>query len=133
VRWQQRKRLSGFLSRNETYLLAWLLLAYLIYLPFIFWWDPFEPKWMVVPNLALWAGVAVLWQPLLKQPFKAQSLSYPWILGLLVLVIAAANLTATVWMRHTRINPCHGKRMRVEHMTDKDLLVSVNGANGHSM
>src|SRR5215218_2479038 len=31
--------------------LVWLCAAYGAYIPFIIWWDPFEAKWFVIPNL----------------------------------------------------------------------------------
>jgi hypothetical protein len=40
-------------------LFFWSLLSYALFLPFIVWWDPFESKWFVLPNLFLAGVIAV--------------------------------------------------------------------------
>lgn len=74
--------------------------AYLVYAPFIVWWDPFEPKWFVVPNIFLLSALAVIW----KNKLREKKNGTLW-LGLCVCVIAAANFSATIWPRHTQQNP----------------------------
>ncbi|MFW5703432.1 MAG: hypothetical protein ACOCXQ_01220 [Patescibacteria group bacterium] len=37
-----------------------VILSYSVFLPFLFWWDPYEAKWFVVPNLFLVVGVTLL-------------------------------------------------------------------------
>jgi hypothetical protein len=32
---------------------VWPIVGFVTFLPFLAWWDPFEPKWMVVPNVFL--------------------------------------------------------------------------------
>ncbi len=105
---------------GKKFLLAWMLLIYLSYLPFIFWWDPNEPKWLVVPNIALWALIAILWHPLIQRS------GYTLVLGILIFIIAMVNFTATVWPRHSRMNLDIVKADCVaRNLTDKDVLISA--------
>jgi len=105
---------------SKTHMLGWLLLVYLIYLPFITWWDPFEPKWFVIPNIGLWTILALLWDSMVIRPRQAV------ILGGLIVSIATANFSATVWPRHStpNINLVKAKCV-AEHLAAEDLLVSA--------
>lgn len=78
-------------------LLTWLLLGYCVYIPFIIWWDPFEPKWFVVPNIFLVAAMGVVWGGENKPRYLLS-------IGVMVAVIGAANFTYTIWPRHSRPN-----------------------------
>lgn len=40
--------------------LVWIGATYALFLPFIIWWDPYEPKWFVVPNLFLATTIAIV-------------------------------------------------------------------------
>lgn len=89
-----------FLLRPKSVSIAWrpllmLAIGYAIYMPFIIWWDPFEPKWFVVPSIAFWGIAAILWDTVM--PGRWGSL-----LGLSVLVITLANLTAAILPRSSQ-------------------------------
>ena len=96
------------------------LAGYVIFLPFIIWWDPYEPKWFLVPNIFL-AG------------FLASSLA-PWlghkymrvvVLGS-VLAIAATNFITTIRPRHTKLGPDREMaRCVADKMNSNDLFVSA--------
>lgn len=73
---------------------VWLLFGYASFWPFIVWWDPFEPKWFVVPNLFLAWLLA-----------KHVATSKPRGFAVAAAAITFANLTATVWVRHTTKTP----------------------------
>jgi hypothetical protein len=77
---------------------ALVALGYLALLPFILWWDPFEPKWFVVGNVFLIGAAAILW----AVTFSARSFA---MLAICIVIIALANFTATIFPRHTRPNP----------------------------
>lgn len=79
--------------------LALLGLAYCVYIPFIIWWDPYEPKWFVIPNLFFIAILAQVWNILFDN-----RRCYV-IVGACVAIIAVANFAYTIWPRHSRPNP----------------------------
>jgi hypothetical protein len=76
---------------------GWMLAAFALYLPFIVWWDPFEPKWFMVPNMFLAGALAALWRCMRRREAI--------LLWACVAVVAAANFSNTVWPDHTRPNP----------------------------
>ena len=73
--------------------------GYLCFMPFIVWWDPFEPKWFFIPNI-FFAG------------FFACALT-PWLHGrraqaaivVSVLLIAVTNFVTTIRPRHNQPGP----------------------------
>lgn len=84
-------------ARPESKRLGWLLLAgYLAYLPFVVWWDP-APKWFVIPNAFLVLGAALLLSRYLHRRNPGPVFLYAG----LVAIIAAANLSSSVYPRHT--------------------------------
>ena len=96
------------------------LAGYLIFLPFIIWWDPFEPKWFLVPNIFLAAFLASSLAPWLAHRYMRVV-----ILGS-VFAIAATNFITTIRPRHTRIGPDREMAQCVaDHMTTDDLFVSA--------
>ncbi len=76
----------------------WALAAYACYLPFILWWDPFEPKWFILPNIFLLFGFAAI-----HQHDLTQKTIFPIVLG--ICIIAAANFQMTISPRHSKPNP----------------------------
>lgn len=89
----------------------WLLLSFASFLPFNLWWDAYESRWFIVPNLFLAGTIAV-------------ALSYrpkAWLALPLFLCIAAigvANYSSTIRPRRFRLLParklaaCVGKNMK---------------------
>ena len=87
-------------SQNTASSNGWpIVVAYFSFWPFIVWWDPYEPKWFVVPNLLAAALIAMAWARLLR--------NYPRstvILSASVLTIAFLNFSSTIWPRHSQLN-----------------------------
>lgn len=106
--------------------LVWLLCGYLAFLPFIIWWDPFEPKWFVVPNLFLAALLAVLWS---VKPAWTR-LTYG-ALGLGIAIIGFANFHSTIWPRAILPNPnIQAAACVAQQMQPSDLLLETNWSWG---
>jgi len=77
---------------------VWLALAYLMYMPFIVWWDPVEPKWFVIPNVFLAALTVHSFQTLRNRHLPKLALC------LLVGTVLLTNLIVTIWPRRTDPN-----------------------------
>ncbi len=105
------------LVRRQRLLIGILLAAYVSYLVFVFWWDPFEPKWLVVPNIAAWAVLAILWDK------AAQSRWLP-VLPAALLLIAVANFQGTIWSRHVAAQAMATADCLAEYVGPEDLLVT---------
>ncbi|WP_298483173.1 hypothetical protein [uncultured Chloroflexus sp.] len=78
--------------------LRWIGASYALFLPFIIWWDPSEPKWFVALNLFLAAAIVVDWDsPTLprQRPFL-QAHAFSFGLG---------NVQAAIWPSATVPNP----------------------------
>ncbi|MBO9326915.1 MAG: hypothetical protein J7463_16605 [Roseiflexus sp.] len=100
----------------------WLLLSYLVFLPFIVWWDPFEPKWFVIPNLFLVSVVAVIWGSGARQGKSTYAA-----LGICVILIGFGNFQTTVWPRAVIPNPNIQKAACVsDKMHPADLFLETD-------
>lgn len=98
--------------------LVWLCAAYVAYIPFIIWWDPFEAKWFIVPNLFFVAALAQVWGVLFVKRRSRVTV------GVCVAVIAAANFVHFIWPRHSKPNPnIQLARCFAEHADGKDTVV----------
>ena len=103
-------------NRNALVFLA----GYVMFLPFIIWWDPYEPKWFLVPNIFLAAFLASSLVPWLGRKYMRVV-----ILGS-VLTIAATNFITTIRPRHTRLGPDREMAQCVAgKMSGDDLFVSA--------
>jgi hypothetical protein len=108
------------LTRNQRLLLLLFGFTYLIYLAFILWWDPYDPKWFIIPNLFLGLILAIAWSSNKSKPLYAT-------LGISIFIIMAANFTSSILPRGTIPNPaiqkaeCFSKKA-----TKNDLLISYN-------
>ena len=58
------------------------------------WWDPFESKWFLIPNLFIGILIAGCCGSHLSMPVKS-------LLLLSILTIGAANFVSTIWPRHS--------------------------------
>jgi hypothetical protein len=95
-----------------SFVVGWMLAAFALYLPFIVWWEPFNPRWFIVPNLFLAGALAALWS-------GRNGLAW-----LCVAVIAVANFTASAWPRHTQPNPLLSRaQCIVEHLQPADVFL----------
>lgn len=101
--------------------LVLLGLGYCAYIPFIIWWDPYEPKWFVIPNLFFVAMLALVWNVLFNER------RHYVIVGAFILIIAVANFTYTIWPRHSRPNPSvQLAQCFAANATEKDTVVVVD-------
>jgi hypothetical protein len=85
--WQSWTILSKQFSFNMT---LWLGLCYLLFFAFIVWWDPYEPKWSVIPNIFLIAILAQAWGVAKRQRFDLP------VLASCIALITLASFSATV-------------------------------------
>jgi hypothetical protein len=109
------------LPANRLRLLGLIMLGYWIFVPFNTWWDPFEPKWFVVPNIALWAALAIAWDLVVPR------LTRITLLPVIVVVIASANLVATIWPRHAQPDAnLQTATCIATSMQQQDLFVSTD-------
>ncbi len=92
-----RKR--GAITKQVYGNLTLMIFSYCTYIPFIIWWDPFEPKWFVIPNLFMIAILAQLWNVLFHTYWR-----YAVVVACIA-SIAAANFAYTIWPRHAHPNP----------------------------
>lgn len=75
-----------------------LLIGYAAFLPFNLWWDPFEPKWFVVPDLFAVLTLAAVWAARFARHDHIAA-------GACIALLALANLTGSILPRHTEPNP----------------------------
>jgi len=103
-------------DRNALVFLA----GYILFLPFIIWWDPYEPKWFLVPNIFLAVFLAASLAPWLGHKYMRVV-----VLGS-VLAIAGTNFVTTIRPRHSRLGPDREIAQCVaEKMTGTDVFVSA--------
>ena len=72
----------------------WMIGAYLIFWPFIVWFDPTASYWFLVPNLFLCAGLAFVWGPWVTRP-----VGFAVVFGGIA-VMATATFVSWVWNKH---------------------------------
>jgi hypothetical protein len=112
-------RLRALTGKNRL-LLVLFAFTYLIYLAFILWWDPYDPKWFVVPNLFLGLILATIWSS------NRSKLLYVT-LAVSIFIIMAANFTSTILPHNTVPNPAIQKaECFSKNATKSDLLISYN-------
>jgi len=85
-------------DRAKRAMLAWLIACYFAYLLFIVWWDPFEPKWFVIPNIFLGAVACILLSPLVRSNVATL------ILAVCVALNASVNFSTVIWPNRIRDN-----------------------------
>jgi hypothetical protein len=94
--------------------------GYALFLPFIIWWDPYDPKWFLIPNIFLGGFLASGLAPWLqRKPTRIFVLAA-------VIVIGGTNFVTTILPRHRRLGPARTMAQCVsEKMTSADLFVSA--------
>ncbi|MBI4465779.1 MAG: hypothetical protein HY647_13830 [Acidobacteria bacterium] len=100
--------------------ITWVVSAYAIYFTFIVWWDPFESKWFLLPNLFLGGLISVICSQRLSQ------YSIALLLGC-ILAIATANFVSTIWPRHSEPKRAIKLASCVSsHMNEEDLFLATD-------
>ena len=96
----------------------WLLLSFAFFIPFNVWWDAFESRWFIIPNLFLAGTIAVAFS------YRPKVwLSPP--LFLCIVAIAVANYSSTIRPRHFRLLPARSLAACVaENMKESDLFLA---------
>lgn len=84
--------IRGFVRRDSK--VIFMTAAYLIFCPFIIWFDPTASYWFLVPNLFLCALAARVWGPWVARP-----LGFAVVFGG-VTVMAVATFVSWVWNKH---------------------------------
>jgi len=96
------------------------LVGYALFIPFILWWDPFDPKWFFIPNAFLCGFFVCCLQPYLHR------LSTAAIVIGCVFLIALSNFATTIWPRHRRLGPDRTMAQCVaEQMVPRDAFVAA--------
>lgn len=97
------------------------IFAYLSYLPFIIWWDPYEPKWFVIPNIFLILGLSTIWNN------TRHVNRNPVFVAAVVTLVAVANFTSTIYTRHLQPNPhLQTAKCFVESTSKLDLFIPTD-------
>jgi hypothetical protein len=96
------------------------LVGYALFIPFILWWDPFDPKWFFIPNAFLCGFfVCCLQRYLHRLPAAAI------VIGC-VLLMALTNFVTTIWPRHRQLGPDRAMAQCVaERMVARDAFVAA--------
>lgn len=116
--WQGRAALSKQFSFNMT---LWFGVCYLLFFAFIVWWDPYEPKWSVIPNIFLIAILAQAWGATKRQRFDL-----PILIGCTAF-ITLASFGATVLPNKTQAGPYIQRAQCVAtNTTERDLVIAAD-------
>jgi hypothetical protein len=95
------------------------LLGYALFIPFIVWWDPFEPKWFLIPNIFFAGFLSCGLQPWLRR--KATAV----IVVSCALAIGVTNFVTTIRPRHTQIGTDRTVAQCVAgHMKAADVFIA---------
>jgi len=98
----------------------WFLFGYLLFVPFIVWWDPFPPVWFLIPNTFLAGFISCGLEPWLRRKYIGP------IIALCILVIAGANFVTTIRPRHFLFGPDRTMAQCVaEQMNPRDMFLAV--------
>jgi hypothetical protein len=98
----------------------WFLLGYALFIPFIVWWDPFEPKWFLIPNIFFAGFLSCGLQPWLHRKRMGS------IVVLCTLTIAGANFVTTIRPRHKNLGPARSIAQCVaDHLQTGDGFVAA--------
>jgi hypothetical protein len=101
--------------------LAWLLFGYAVYAPFIIWWDPFETKWFIIPNMFLIGAAAHAWS------YSRSNLVLPLLVSICIILVGFANASNRIWPDHVNANRnITLARCVVEHVKSDDALIATD-------
>jgi len=113
------KALLSLFRGNKGFTVGSVALAgYLLFLPFLLWWDPYEPKWFVIPNILVLFAYASFWKN------KTGNVHYIAMILLIVFNTLAVYQTH-IQPRHENYNREVGKAYCYSrHATERDLYIS---------
>src|SRR5262249_39817097 len=114
--------------RNRSVL--WCLAGVTAFVPFLIWWDPFEPKWLLVPNMFITLGAACFWTHT-GQIFSERA---AWLAATAALILATATVSMYGVPEHARlkrdyrVGDCVGRRLE-----PNDLFIAMDWRYGDYM
>jgi len=96
------------------------------YVPFAVWWDPWETKWLVIPNIFLALLCAKLWSRI-----PPGSAAFRCLAPIAVAILGISNLSIYAVPAHTKLSDDYkaGKCV-AEHLGPKDLYLATDWAFG---
>jgi hypothetical protein len=107
-------------GRDQDRMILSLLLLYLIYAPFIIWWEAAEPRWFIMPNIFLVALAAVIASRWTQWRFL------PYALAATLIVLGSVNLALSIWPKHFRTSiPAQMAACVAGHMDQHDLFLAT--------
>jgi hypothetical protein len=107
------------LGANPTF--RWLLAAYLLFWPFIIWFDPTASYWFLIPNLFLCAAAGFAWQTVVARP-----LGFGFIFGS-ISIMATATFISWVWTKHIDPGVVGRKSECIAQMVEpRDLVIATD-------
>jgi hypothetical protein len=102
--------------------LGWLLAGYCAYLPFLAWWEPFDPVWFVSLNVFLGGAIVV------ALARGAPRMALP-AFGVTTLLTAITVFGVTIWPRHADPGPGRARAACVASwMQPGDLFLATDWA-----
>lgn len=110
----------GAESASRSRMAKGLLAAYLVYLPFIVWWEASEPRWFILPNVFLggFVAVSVAGWPRRRRPTL--------VMGLACLVLAGLNFGSSVRPKRFLVSyPARTADCVADHMGAGDLFLAT--------
>jgi hypothetical protein len=110
--------------------LAWLMGGYLIFIPFVVWWDPWEAKWLFVGNIFLAASFAQLLRGLVAG--RSVNVTKAANAGVIVLVVlaGAANFPVIRDRHYQRNTNLEMSRCVASHMQPNDIFIATDWSWG---
>lgn len=76
----------------------WFVPAYLSFLPFIIWWEPYETRWFTIPDIFLIVAMSKIWS-------HERTLRRLLVVAGCMAIVSAANFSTTIWPYHSSPNP----------------------------
>ena len=99
---------------------AWLVLLYLLYVPFFLWWDATEPRWFNISNIFLAGVVGIIASRWSSWPH------FRFVLPAVFLILGCLNFAISAWPR--RFAPSTPLRMAAcvaDQMQENDLFLAT--------
>lgn len=106
--------------QDEDRTARWLLLLYLVYAPFIIWWEAVEPRWFIMPNIFLAVLTAVIASRWTEWRYLTHALTAT------LIVLGSVNLSLSIWPKHFRTSiPAQMASCVAGHMNQSDLFLAT--------
>jgi len=108
-----------YVDKNRKFF--WLVGAYLLFWPFIIWFDPTASYWFLIPNLFLFAAAGFAWQEWMARP-----LGFGFIFGS-ISIMAISTFISWVWTKHIDPGVIGRKSECIAQMVEsRDLVIATD-------